>query len=160
VTSLYCLGFPVVRILGLDEDTLGHSLLFHVRCSPPTSADRIDSTTMASTNGTNGTLTPFPDDSNALFSPSLISPSVLAALPENYTMRPLQRNDFDNSFLDVLRVLTTVGEVTKQEFEQRFDEMSQPGRGSYHVLVILDGEGKIVGTGALVVEKKLYVGLP
>lgn len=70
-------------------------------------------------------------------------------------MRPLQRNDYDNSFLDVLRVLTQVGEVTKEEFEGRFDEMSRPGAGSYHVLVILDGEGKIVGTGALVVEKKL-----
>ena len=69
-------------------------------------------------------------------------------------MRPLQRNDFDNSFLDVLRVLTHVGDVTREEFEGRFDQM-KAGAGGYHVLVILDGEGKIVGTGALIVERKL-----
>lgn len=69
-------------------------------------------------------------------------------------MRPLQRDDYDNSFLDVLRVLTHVGDVTREEFETRFDQM-KAGAGGYHVLVILDGESKIVGTGALIVERKL-----
>lgn len=101
---------------------------------------------------TNGTLTPASVD--ALFSPSLISPNVVSALPEGYSMRPLQRTDFDYGFLDVLRVLTHVGDVTKEEFETRFDQM-RAGAGGYHVLVILDGEGKIVGTGALIVERKL-----
>lgn len=64
----------------------------------------------------------------------------------------MQRSDYDAGFLDVLRVLTTVGDVSKEEFGQRFDDM-RAGQG-YHVLVILDGE-KIVGTGALIVEKKL-----
>lgn len=100
----------------------------------------------------NGNLTPTPAD--ALFSPSLISPNVVSALPEGYSMRPLQRNDYDYGFLDVLRVLTHVGDVTKEEFESRFDEM-KAGAGGYHVLVIFDGEGKIVGTGALIVERKL-----
>ena len=101
---------------------------------------------------TNGTLTPAPADS--LFSPSLISPNVVAALPEGYTMRPLERTDYDSTFLDVLRVLTHVGDVTREEFETRFDQM-KAGAGGYHVLVILDGAGKIVGTGALIVERKL-----
>ena len=101
---------------------------------------------------TNGTLIPAPADT--LFSPSLISPSVVTALPEGYTIRPLQRTDYDNSFLDVLRVLTHVGDVNKEEFETRFDQM-KAGAGGYHVLVILDGQGKIVGTGALIVERKL-----
>jgi glucosamine-phosphate N-acetyltransferase len=92
-------------------------------------------------------------DANALFSPSLISPAVTSALPEGYSVRPLQRNDFEAGFLDVLRVLTTVGDVSKEDFEGRFDDMKK-GSG-YHVLVILNGEEKIVGTGALVVEKKL-----
>ncbi len=101
---------------------------------------------------TNGTLTPIPTD--MLFSPSLISPTVHAALPEGYSMRPLQKSDFDNGFLDVLRVLTQVGEVTKEEFEERFEQM-RAGSGGYHVLVILDADTKIVGTGALIVERKL-----
>ena len=103
---------------------------------------------------TNGTIEKAPADS--LFSPSLMSPTVLGALPEGYTMRPLQRTDFDVGFLDVLRVLTHVGDVTKGEFEGRFDQMKENGAG-YHILVILDGETKIVGTGALIVERKLYV---
>ncbi|KXL42486.1 hypothetical protein M433DRAFT_150121 [Acidomyces richmondensis BFW] len=100
---------------------------------------------MATTNGN------VPADT--LFSPSLISPTVAAALPDGYTLRPLQRGDFDNGFLDVLRVLTHVGDVSKQEFEGRFDQMKAAG-GGYHILVILDGEQKIVGTGALIVERK------
>ena len=101
---------------------------------------------------TNGTTTPAAADT--LFSPSLMSPNVISALPEGYSIRPLQRNDYENSFLDVLRVLTHVGDVTRQEFENRFDQM-KAGAGGYHVLVILDGEYKIVGTGALIVERKL-----
>lgn len=98
----------------------------------------------------NGTTTP----ADALFSPSLISPDVATVLPEGYSMRPLQRDDYDNGFLDVLRVLTHVGDVTREEFAGRFDQM-KAGAGGYHVLVILDGERKIVGTGALIVERKL-----
>jgi glucosamine-phosphate N-acetyltransferase len=97
---------------------------------------------------------PAPAEAESLFSPSLISPTVESVLPEGYSMRPLQRNDYQNSFLDVLRVLTHVGDVTREEFEMRFTQM-KAGAGGYHVLVILDGEGKIVGTGALIVERKL-----
>lgn len=94
---------------------------------------------------------------DSLFSASLISPSVADALPETYTIRPLQRGDYAAGFLDVLRVLTTVGEVSQADFEDRFDDMKQTGNGAVgsHVLVILDGEGKVVGTGALLVERKL-----
>jgi len=88
-----------------------------------------------------------------LFSPSLVSPAVTEQLPQEYSIRPLQRSDYDNGFLDVLRVLTQVGDISKPEFEARFDEM-KAGSGGYHVLVILNGERKIVGTGALIVERK------
>jgi len=89
-----------------------------------------------------------------LFSPHLISPTVTSALPTSYSIRPLQRTDYAAGFLDVLRVLTTVGEVSEEAFAARFDEMEK-ANGMYHVLVILDGSGKVVGTGALVVERKL-----
>lgn len=108
------------------------------------------------THQANGTLTPSPSPDESLFATSLISPQVVSALPEGYTIRPLQRNDYDNTFLDVLRVLTHVGDITRQEFEGRFEEM-KAGKGGNHILVILDGQSKIVGTGALVVERKLYV---
>lgn len=94
------------------------------------------------------------------FDPSLISPTVSSALPEGYTIRPLQKSDYAAGFLDVLRVLTTVGEISEEAFGKRFDEMSSSHTGQgvgYHVLVILNGDKKVVGTGALVVERKLYV---
>ncbi|KAF2859675.1 acyl-CoA N-acyltransferase [Piedraia hortae CBS 480.64] len=87
-----------------------------------------------------------------LFSASLISPEVISALPEGYSMRPLSRDDHALGFLDVLRVLTQVGTINEGQFQERFDEMASSN--SYHILVVLNGEGKIVGTGALLVEKK------
>ena len=105
---------------------------------------------MATPNGT----TISDSDKEMLFAHSWISPDVQTALPEGYTMRPLMRTDYDKGFLDVLRVMTVVGDVTKEQFEGRFDEMKR-SEGRYYVLVILDAEGKIVGTGSIVVESKL-----
>ena len=49
-----------------------------------------------------------------LFSEDLISPEVASQLPEGYKIRPLQQSDYAAGFLDVLRVLTTVGDVTEE----------------------------------------------
>ena len=93
-----------------------------------------------------------------LFSPNLISPSVQAALPEGYRCRPLQRSDYHNGFLDVLRVLTTVGDVSEQAWNERYEWMSKRN-DEYYLLAVVDEnreKGKqIVGTGALIVERKL-----
>ncbi|GAB7363209.1 hypothetical protein MBLNU230_g3491t1 [Neophaeotheca triangularis] len=94
-----------------------------------------------------------PVSEEMLFSPSLISPDVAAALPEGYTIRPLQRTDYEAGVLDVLRVLTTVGDISKEGFVQRFDAM-KAATGCYHIIVIMNAESKIVGTGVLVVEMK------
>lgn len=95
-----------------------------------------------------------PSDADPLFSPSLISPAVLEALPEGYTCRPIQRSDYHAGFLDVLRVLTTVGDIDEAKWNERFDWMSRRN-DEYFLLCIIDGQQKIVGTGALVVERKL-----
>lgn len=91
-----------------------------------------------------------------LFSSDLISPTVAAALPEGYTARALRSSDYDAGFLDCLRVLTTVGEISKEAFEEQYKWMES--QDAYYILVIEDGSsGKpiIVGTGALLVERKL-----
>lgn len=54
------------------------------------------------------------DASTPLFSADLISAEVVAQLPEGYNCRPIQKDDYHNGFLDVLRVLTTVGDVTEE----------------------------------------------
>ena len=92
-----------------------------------------------------------------LFSDDLISPDVAKALPEGYKIRALQQSDFQAGFLDCLRVLTTVGDITEAQFAERFEWLSKQD-GGYYILVIEDG-GRVVGTGALIVERKLYVAL-
>ena len=59
-------------------------------------------------------------------------------------------------------MLTTVGDISEQEWNERYDWMSKRN-DEYFLLCILDGsgensgEGRIVGTGAVLVERKLYV---
>lgn len=93
----------------------------------------------------------------ALFSTEYLSPEVQAALPEGYKLRALQRADFDAGFLDCLRVLTSVGDITKEQFEGRFDWVLKQD-GTYYIIVIEDTNAsppRIVGTGGLLVERKL-----
>lgn len=107
--------------------------------------------------------------SSPLFSPSLISQSVLSSLPEGYTVRPLQKSDYQKGFLDVLKVLTKVGDISEAAWNERYDWM-KAREGDYFILVVLNGgdgvslseptasdseaHRRIVGTGALVVERK------
>lgn len=92
-----------------------------------------------------------------LFPDEYLSPEVQAALPQGYRLRPLQRTDYEAGFLDCLRVLTSVGEISKEKFEERFDWVSRQD-GTYFVLVIEDTNARppsIVGTGTLLLERKL-----
>lgn len=92
-----------------------------------------------------------------LFSSDLVSPEVAAALPDGYKIRALRRSDYNAGFLDCLRVLTTVGEITREQFDERYNWISRQD-GGYFILVIEDtnaGAEKVVGTGALIVERKL-----
>jgi glucosamine-phosphate N-acetyltransferase len=96
--------------------------------------------------------------STPLFAPTLLSPEVIKALPEGYSIRPLQRSDYRAGMLDVLRVLTSVGDISEEAYEERYEWMAGVNGlsevGMYYILVI-ECEGKIVGTGGLVVERKL-----
>jgi glucosamine-phosphate N-acetyltransferase len=92
-----------------------------------------------------------------LFSAEHLSPEVQAALPEGYKLRALRRTDFDAGFLDCLRVLTTVGDIPKEKWEERYDWIARQD-GTYFVIVIEDTNtcpSRIVGTGALLAERKL-----
>ncbi|AEO64968.1 59a77614-943d-4269-aec8-325ef5624384 [Thermothielavioides terrestris] len=92
----------------------------------------------------------------ALFSAEYLSPEVQAALPEGYKLRALRRTDYDSGFLDCLRVLTTVGDISKEQWEERYDWIARQD-GSYFILVVEDtntSPPRIVGTGALLAERK------
>jgi glucosamine-phosphate N-acetyltransferase len=97
--------------------------------------------------------------SDPLFSPSALPTSQQLGLPDSYTVRPLNIKDYHNGFLDVLRVLTTVGDITEAAWNDRYSWMAKKNAEGveYAVLCIEDGQGKVVGTGCLLIERKLYV---
>ncbi|CAK7273177.1 Glucosamine-phosphate N-acetyltransferase-like protein [Sporothrix epigloea] len=90
---------------------------------------------------------------DGLFGDDLVSQEVAAQLPDGYRVRSLRSTDFATGFLDCLRVLTTVGDITEAAFVERYEFFAKQS-GTYFVLVIEDASGKVVGTGALVVERK------
>ncbi|CCF33401.1 acetyltransferase [Colletotrichum higginsianum] len=88
-----------------------------------------------------------------LFADDLVSPTVASALPEGYIVRALRQSDYNTGFLDCLRVLTTVGDISEPQFAERYDWLSKSD--GYYILVIEDTSRKtVVGTGALIVERK------
>jgi glucosamine-phosphate N-acetyltransferase len=94
-----------------------------------------------------------------LFPPSLIPAKIQSELPAGYTLRPLAAADHGAGFLDVLRELTSVGDIAEKDFRERYDWLADRGRGEYFVIVVEDParepRQRVVGTGALVVERKL-----
>lgn len=119
--------------------------------STPTSTQTPASTSTAASATTPMKETDTTDE--PLFSTSLISPEVASALPRDYTVRALRRSDYNRGYLDVLRVLTTVGDVSERQWNDRYDWMVSRG-DEYYLLVIVDGSDRIVGTGSLIVERK------
>jgi glucosamine-phosphate N-acetyltransferase len=115
-----------------------------------TSTPTVDSTTV----DLNGTT--INDTEAGLFNSDLVSPTIAASLPESYTLRSLRKSDYARGFLDCLRVLTTVGDITEAQWDERYNWMNTQGKGGYYLLVVDDGK-RIVGTGALIVERKLCV---
>lgn len=89
-----------------------------------------------------------------LFPASHISQAAAAAFPEGYTIRPLEKGDFAKGFVECLRDLTFMDQMTEAEFNERYDEIDTNGKGPYYYLVIEHG-GKIIGTGLVLAEKKL-----
>ncbi|GAO15858.1 hypothetical protein UVI_02051600 [Ustilaginoidea virens] len=88
-----------------------------------------------------------------LFPAYLISPQATSSLPAGYTIRPLDKDDYAKGFLQCLQDLTWTGDQTAEQFNARYDDMDTQGKGPYYYLVIEHG-GRVVGTGAVVVEKK------
>jgi len=72
----------------------------------------------------------------------------------NLIVRPLQSDDFNRGYLELLKQLTSVGDVTQAEFKERFLLMKSC-QGTYYNTVIVDKEtDRIIGAASLIVERK------
>ncbi|KAJ6262102.1 hypothetical protein Dda_2907 [Drechslerella dactyloides] len=81
-----------------------------------------------------------------------IPSEVTSALPTGYAIRPIQKSD-KQGVLDVLAVLTTVGDISNESWDDRFDYISKHD-DTYTILCITDEAGKVCATGSLIVERK------
>lgn len=113
-----------------------------------------NSSTDTSHDGLNSSTT----DDSLLFSPSLISAEISSQLPDGYSIRPLRKKDYNGAFLSTLGVLTTVGDISEEAFNARYDYMASRN-DTYYVIVVCDESHTVVGTGAVVVERKFIRGL-
>ncbi|KHJ85843.1 hypothetical protein OESDEN_14421 [Oesophagostomum dentatum] len=71
-----------------------------------------------------------------MFNPDLLTPEVVGEVPNGFLARPLRISDYDNGFLQVLAQLTTVGDISRETFEERFRSMSQTRPLAYYVVVV------------------------
>ncbi|KAJ3361919.1 hypothetical protein HDU91_003677 [Kappamyces sp. JEL0680] len=96
---------------------------------------------------------------SALFDASLLgsfaSKPIQCNLPNaSFVLRPLHRTDFDKGVLQCLEQLSVVGPLAQRDFEETFDYWKSSG--VYFVVVVEETvTGQIVGSGTLLVERKL-----
>lgn len=74
-------------------------------------------------------------------------------LPEGYQFRKLEVSDYNKNYLETLKALTTVGDISEEAFGGIYEEWAKyPGLYQPHVIV--NEKGVVVATGMLLVEKK------
>ncbi|CAG5134444.1 unnamed protein product [Candidula unifasciata] len=73
---------------------------------------------------------------------------------EHLHIRPLSIGDYEKGYLDLLKQLTAVGDVSKEDFIGRFSQMKSC-EDTYFIVVIEDlKSGQIIGSATLVKEQK------
>lgn len=94
----------------------------------------------------------FEDTETELFNPNVLDRLSLTS-PEGLLIRPLKSGDYDRGYLQLLTQLTEVGNVSREQFLNRFHMMRNTN--SYYITVVEDVTlGSIVATSTLVVEQK------
>ncbi|KND02155.1 hypothetical protein, variant [Spizellomyces punctatus DAOM BR117] len=88
------------------------------------------------------------------FDPSRIPKEAVAQVPEGYTIRPLNVNDYDKGYLELLSQLTTIGTISKRKFAERFDLLRERNESKYCIVIEDLGRGIIVGAGSVIIEPK------
>jgi len=104
---------------------------------------------------------PESDKVPVLFDPLLLEkiPSITAVKEkdENLYIRPLQSDDFKHGFIEVLKQLTSVGNITESNYRDQFETMKS-SNGTYYQTVIVDKSDefseKIIGSATLMIERK------
>lgn len=74
-------------------------------------------------------------------------------VPDGLELRRLEVEDFDKGYLECLKNLTTVGDISKRQYVEQFEKMIRSG--NYYSIVIIDtSSSKVVASATLAVELK------
>jgi glucosamine-phosphate N-acetyltransferase len=84
------------------------------------------------------------------FEQTLLKGQIQSQLPTNYTIRPLEADDYDQSYLELLAQLTVVGNITKDQFNEQFKKSIDSGK--YYL--VIESKNRIVGAGSIQLERK------
>lgn len=79
----------------------------------------------------------------------------LPELPKGYVLEGIREEDYDHNALELLSELTTVGYVSRENFNA-FVKLQQTDM--YNTIVIRNPQGKVVGISTLLIETKLIHG--
>lgn len=80
---------------------------------------------------------------------------ILPALPDGFTLHTLSAEDYDLGALEILSELTTVGDVSVDDFNTYIKLQNTE---TYNTIVIKDKDGKVCAISTLLVEVKLIHG--
>lgn len=78
------------------------------------------------------------------------------SLPEGYSIRPAKASDYQK-YIEVLSVLTTVGDVSESQFRDLLDLWAANPK-IYFPLVIANAQDEVVASGMMLIEQKLIHG--
>ncbi|XP_002964886.2 glucosamine 6-phosphate N-acetyltransferase isoform X2 [Selaginella moellendorffii] len=73
---------------------------------------------------------------------------------EGLELRRLERGDFDKGFLQLMQQLTVVGDVSREMFDAKMQQLEK--LGDYHRIVVIEDvkSGRVVATGSIFIEHK------
>uniref|UniRef100_A0A0M3HU49 Glucosamine 6-phosphate N-acetyltransferase n=2 Tax=Ascaris TaxID=6251 RepID=A0A0M3HU49_ASCLU len=99
------------------------------------------------------------DDGAHMFASDILSslelPLSAPKIPDNMIIRPLRIDDYKRGYLQLLSQLTFVGDVSEEQYRQRFLSMQSTRPKSYYVVVIEELSTRtLVGSATLVIEWK------
>ena len=66
--------------------------------------------------------------------------------------RFLEKNDFNKGYVDLLKQLTNVGDITLESFNIQYDYIMT---NKYHYIFVLEENKKIIASGTLLIEPKI-----
>nr|CAG4641273.1 EOG090X0FKI [Eulimnadia texana] len=100
------------------------------------------------------------DENDYIYDPEILATADLGPRYQtlrsdpNLKVRPLRLSDYYRGFLELLKQLTVVGDISYEEFSSQFEAMKS-AKGTYYVTVIEDTSlDRIVGSATLLFERK------